>query len=359
MQKSSQRHTGVLLAGGSSSRFGRDKARSLYAGDELWLRSRQALASVCDRVVIAGDRPELATDNMPSFADAFPGSSLAGLHTGLAHATTDWITVLPCDLPFPSPELLRCLQLACHEKIDAVVPRCRFGREPLIACYHKNILAEITDRLLTNRTKIRDLLDGIDVRYIEETDLPAGWRRSLKNINTPADLEKLNQPPPALSFIGRSGTGKTTLLEKLIRTLAKDGWAIGALKHDAHHFEIDHEGKDSWRLPRAGAVLTAISSPQQTATIRHHEAELTMKELLAPFTGQVDIILTEGFRRSPLPKIEIFRSELKQPLLCRGDQYDPNLLAVATDVDIDIDVPLFCLGETAELAEFIEKKFLT
>lgn len=351
--------TGVLLAGGHSRRMGQDKALLAYRGAPLWQQSRQVLAACCEKLLIAGERPDLAAENLPYFPDAFPGSSLAGLHTGLTHVDTDWITVLPCDLPWPSPALLRRLQAACGESFDAVVPRTRMGREPLVACYRKSALPKITERLLSDQPKILDLLDELNVRYLEEEELPTGWRRNLRNINSPDDLSRLTQPPPALTFIAHSGTGKTTLLEKLIAKLTRNGWRVGALKHDAHKFEIDHEGKDSWRLTRAGAAVTTISSPAKTAIIRQHEQAPELEELLKPFQGEVDIVLTEGFKQSSLPKVELHRSELNRSLLSRGEHDDPTLIGIASDSRLDIDVPCFDINDPGPLVTFIEERFLS
>lgn len=350
--------TGALLAGGYSRRMGEDKALITVAGQPLWQHCRDALAAVCDSVFIAGDRPDLALSEIPSYADTYPGSSLAGLHTALLHAETDWVTVLPCDLPYPSPELLRRLQAACHSGLAAVVPRSRSGREPLIACYHKEALQPITWRLTSGQPKIIDLLDELNVHYLEETEMPAGWRRALLNLNSPTDLDKLQRPPAALTFIAHSGTGKTTLLEKLIAELTAKGWRIGALKHDAHKFEIDHEGKDSWRLTKAGAAVTSISSPTTTAIIRQHEYQPQIDGLLQPFQGEVDLVLTEGFKQSNLPKVEVHRTEINQPLLSRGENYDPTLIAVASNGHLKVNVPLFDLNEADALAAFIEERFL-
>lgn len=350
--------TGILLAGGNSRRMGRDKALIEVDGKPLWHRCRQALAATCNSILIAGDRPDLASVDSPSFADTFPGSSLAGLHTALLHADSDWVTVLPCDLPYPSPQLLQVLQNACSNDIQAVVPRSRFGREPLIACYRQSCLPQITHRLKSGQAKILDLLDELTVHYLDEAALPAGWRRALRNLNSPEDLRRLQQPPPALSFIANSGTGKTTLIEKVITELSNNGWRIGILKHDAHDFEIDHEGKDSWRLTRAGAAVTAISSPVKTAIIRQHEIEPSLEELLDPFRGQVDLILTEGFKQSSLPKIEVHRAALDKPLLSRGDYHNPTLIAVASDSPPTLDVPVYDLNNVTELCQFIEETFL-
>lgn len=106
--------------------------------------------------------------------------------------------------------------------------------------------------------------------------------------------------------------------------------------------------------------MTAISSSAKTAIIQRHETPLLLDELLNRFQGAVDLILTEGFRKSSLPKIEVHRSSLNQPLLSRGLHDDPTLVAVATDsgAHLELDVPTFDLNEVTELCHFIEERFL-
>ncbi|MFH0958272.1 MAG: molybdopterin-guanine dinucleotide biosynthesis protein B, partial [Pseudomonadota bacterium] len=133
---------------------------------------------------------------------------------------------------------------------------------------------------------------------------------------------------PLISVVGKSDSGKTTLLEKLIRELTLRGYRIGSIKHDAHSFEIDKEGKDSWRHKQAGAVLTMISSPSKIAMVMDSDHDHTLDELREKFINNVDLILTEGYKRENLPKIEVFRSALRREMLCTGDD---NLIAIAGD----------------------------
>lgn len=347
---------GALLAGGRSHRMGGDKATLMLAGTPLWQRAHHVLASLFDRVFIAGDRPDLACPECPSYPDIFSGSAMGGLATALTHADRDWVCVLPCDLPYPSPVLLRAL-LDNRQNAKIVVPRTPDGCEPLIACYHRDCLPVVIDQLKQECYRLTDLFDHLATRYLDPPQLPPGWRRALRNLNEPADLDAVSNPPPAVTFVARSGTGKTTLLEKLITELTRRGWTVGALKHDAHQFEIDHEGKDSWRLAHAGAAVTAISSPHQSAVVRRHEFEPSLDRLLLDFIG-MDIVLTEGFKCSRLPKIEVHRAALNVPLLCRDEFRDPTLIAVASDEPLEVDVPCFGLEEIERLADFLEQTFL-
>jgi molybdopterin-guanine dinucleotide biosynthesis protein B/molybdopterin-guanine dinucleotide biosynthesis protein len=164
--------------------------------------------------------------------------------------------------------------------------------------------------------------------------------------------------PKAVSFVAKSGTGKTTLLEKVIVELKGRGWRVGVIKHDAHRFDIDHPGKDSHRLTAAGADTMLISSPEKLALIRQHAAQPSIEELIATYFGDVDIILTEGFKKGGLPKIEVHRAERSPTLLCRGEQYDPTLLAVASDEPLELDVPLLDINNPAQVADFVEKNII-
>lgn len=349
--------TGVIFAGGKSTRMGSDKAALTLDGQPLVQRVFHALAQVCAHIQIAGDRPDLATDELPAFADIYPGSSLGGLHNALVNTQSEWVLVQPCDLPCPSPRLMQTL-LAHRKGVQAVIPRTKQGSEPLIACYHRSILPLVEEQLQQDNLRLTDLFKRLQVSYLDEQKLPAGWRRALTNLNRPQDLERLQSAPPVVTLVARSGTGKTTLLVKLITEITARGWTVGALKHDAHKFEIDHEGKDTWKMAAAGAALTAISSPQKTALIQRHELEPQLPQLLEPFSGKVDILLTEGFKRSNLPKIEAHRHELKQELLCRGEVDDPALIAVASNAELQLDVPCFDLNDATQLADFIEERFL-
>ncbi|MBU2054596.1 MAG: molybdopterin-guanine dinucleotide biosynthesis protein B [Proteobacteria bacterium] len=162
----------------------------------------------------------------------------------------------------------------------------------------------------------------------------------------------------AVSFVAKSGTGKTTLLEKVIARLKERGYRVGAIKHDAHRLDIDHPGKDSHRLTSAGADTMLISSPDKMALVKKHAVSPPIAELLATYFTDVDIVLTEGFKKGSLPKIELHRRERSATLICRGAEHDPTLMAVASDEPLELDVPVLDLNDAGAVAEFIEEKFL-
>jgi len=161
---------------------------------------------------------------------------------------------------------------------------------------------------------------------------------------------------PIVSIVGKSDSGKTTLIEKLIPELVQRGYRIATVKHDTHGFEVDREGKDSWRHKKAGAHTVVISSPQKAALIRDVEKDLTLEEIREKLIRDVDLILSEGYKRGTQRKIEIFRKEIHKELLC---SLEDHLVAIVSNQPFDIGVPCFGLEDTEGLAEFIEKTFLT
>lgn len=162
---------------------------------------------------------------------------------------------------------------------------------------------------------------------------------------------------PAVAFVAWSGTGKTTLVEQIIALGTAQGLKIGALKHDAHDFEIDRPGKDSYRFFAAGAAAMVLVSADKLAMVRRHEAAPEVDVLLQEYFTGMDLVLIEGWKNSALPRIEVHRPSLGHPLLCRGERYDPHLLAVAADAPVEVDVPVFSLDDPAAILEFIRERF--
>jgi molybdopterin-guanine dinucleotide biosynthesis protein B/molybdopterin-guanine dinucleotide biosynthesis protein len=158
----------------------------------------------------------------------------------------------------------------------------------------------------------------------------------------------------AVAFVARSGTGKTTLIEKILPELAARGYRVGAIKYDAHRFDIDHPGKDSHRFTAAGAQTMVITSAEKLALVKKHSGAPPAEDLLRDYFSDLDIVLVEGFRRSGLPKIEIHRKGENAPLLCRGENPDTALIAVASDEPLEVDVPVLELSAPRGIADFIE-----
>ena len=184
--------TGVILAGGRSSRMGRDKAMLKMGDETLFERILGIMQPLFTQVIIAGNRPDLTRPGVPFFPDLYPGSALGGLYTGLFVAETDKIFVSSCDIPFPAPDIIRII-LSEREGYDAVVPLTPDGFEPLFALYHKNCLPAMRDMLERKEYCVFDFYPLMRVRYVSVAELPPDWRWSLMNVNTPEEFNSLKK----------------------------------------------------------------------------------------------------------------------------------------------------------------------
>ncbi|HBR96673.1 MAG TPA: molybdopterin-guanine dinucleotide biosynthesis protein B, partial [Gammaproteobacteria bacterium] len=161
---------------------------------------------------------------------------------------------------------------------------------------------------------------------------------------------------PVLGISAWSGTGKTTLLTQAIPLLCDAGLHLGIIKHTHHSFDIDIPGKDSYRLRKAGAEQVIAASRHRIAHIREigrDQAEPSLDDALATLhTDTLDLILVEGYKHSPIPKIEVFRASLKKPLLCIQD---PQIFAIATDV-LDFsarDIDVLDINNVSAFADYV------
>jgi molybdopterin-guanine dinucleotide biosynthesis protein B len=154
-----------------------------------------------------------------------------------------------------------------------------------------------------------------------------------------------------LGIAGFSGSGKTTLIEKIIPELVRGGLRVSLIKHAHHEFDVDHPGKDSYRHRQAGCTEVLVSSDRRWALMHELRGapEPGLQEQLKHF-GPCDLVLVEGYKNDPIPKIEVHRQAVRAPLLYPEDR---NVIAIATDEPLDTKLPQFGLDESAGIARFI------
>jgi molybdopterin-guanine dinucleotide biosynthesis protein MobB len=157
-----------------------------------------------------------------------------------------------------------------------------------------------------------------------------------------------------ISIVGKSGSGKTTLLESIISELKQRGHKVAIVKHSHHADELDLATKDTWRLTKAGSELSAINSLDHLAIYRRMDHYFDPQEISNFILWDYDLILTEGFKGSNYPKIEVHRREQGEDLLTDPQQ----LLAVVTDEPLTVDVPQFSPNEVPGIADLIEDTLL-
>lgn len=159
---------------------------------------------------------------------------------------------------------------------------------------------------------------------------------------------------PVLAISAWSGTGKTTLLKKLIPALCDKGIRPGLIKHTHHNMDIDKPGKDSYELRKAGAAQTIVASSQRWALMTEtpDEAPLDLAYLVSRMDHSLlNLVLVEGFKHEAVPKILLFRRDAGRDIA--ELTLDEHVIAVASDVGLDLPVPVLDLNDVDGIAEFI------
>lgn len=162
--------------------------------------------------------------------------------------------------------------------------------------------------------------------------------------------------PPILSIISHKGCGKTTLIEKLIPEFKKRGYRVATVKHDTHGFDMDHEGKDTWRHKQAGADGVLISSPWKITLIMDVDEELWLDQLVEKYYQDIDLVITEGYKKAAKTQVEVFQ---------HGKKYDKpmyegedNVIAILSDKPLDMNIPCLNWNDYITVADMVEEKLL-
>lgn len=152
-------------------------------------------------------------------------------------------------------------------------------------------------------------------------------------------------------LVGRSGSGKTTLIEALIPVFGGMGMAVSVIKHTHHDFDVDQPGKDSWRQRRAGAREVLLTSDKRWVLMHElrDSPEPSLEEQLSRLSP-CDLVLVEGFKQQPMPKLEVWRAANNTVPLYTSDK---SIVAVASDIKLQAGLPVFGLDEPDRIANFI------
>ena len=159
--------------------------------------------------------------------------------------------------------------------------------------------------------------------------------------------------PPIVSIVGKSESGKTTFIEKLIKELKSRGYRVATIKHTPQGMTFDEPDKDSWRHLQAGSEATAIASPNKVVLIKPTGQDLTLEEIVRFLGEDYDIILAEGFKQSDAPKIEVHRKEAGSPL-----NNIKKLIAIVTNEPLETKTRQFSLQDIKGLADLLEEGFI-
>lgn len=366
----------VILCGGESRRMGQDKAK-LQVGKYTFLEQivRNIMDNGPDEMFLSvrrkNDYSEIKVTHIEDLEQN--KGPLMGIYSVMCVASYEKIWVTSCDMPFIDWQVAEELAVYFEDGIDAVIPVDRTGKKyVLCAWYRKSTLEILKEQLESGDLKVKHLLGRLRVCYVAVEGLSDG-RHKFQNINTREEYQKftgqsgsisnrescgksagtavrpdkeLHTDIPIVSFVAYSGTGKTTFLERLIPKLKARGLKIAIVKHDGHRFEIDHEGKDSDRFTKAGADVTGLISSEKAVLMENRQTD--PEEFLKKIDG-VDLILTEGFKQGPWPKIMLHRKGTGKPMPLLPEE----CLAVISDVEILDCKNVFPLEEIEKTADFL------
>lgn len=363
----------AILAGGESARMGGNKALKMLGGKPVISHLIDSLTPLArDIFIVAGDVAAYESFGLPVCADHYDQkASLVGIYSALAASRNEICFTVACDMPFIEPSLVSMLANLAPG-YQAVVPVSQRGREPLHAIYSRDSLGRMREQIEAGDFALHNLLDSLKARYVDMVEMAPLCDPNMvfMNVNTIVELEEASLlvprmrrrreevlltdrsqgRPPLVCFVGKSDSGKTGFLEKLIPELARRGVEVACIKHDAHGFTMDREGSDTWRLAQAGARRVVISSPESMASLEEVESEKSLAELHAVASAGVDLVIAEGFKESAADRIEISRSRRSTSLACPEQE----LVAVISDrPDAARTVPVFSLEDVPAIANLI------
>ena len=342
----------AILAGGQSVRMGRDKAFLELDRQRFIDHLIRELSGLGEVMISAAHKGDYAECGLRVAADEHRGiGPIEGIRQSLRFSACDHVFICAVDTPFVRKEMALYLAEFISSDYDAYVFRDEDRVHPLCGIYSRTALPVIRDMIAEGSYRLTDLLSRIRTKYVDIGTSCFG-RETLRNINTPDDYHAVRKP---LLFCvrGVKNSGKTHLVERLIRAFAEKGMSAGVIKHDGHSFECDIEGTDSDRLYRAGAAAAAVFSDTQSFIRIRRRA--SMDEMLMHM-GDVDVVIVEGLKHSSYPKVEVIRKEASGKSVC-----DKNtLLCIASDTPLSESVPcpVFDLNDTDGILQCILEKLL-
>lgn len=345
--------TAVVLSGGKNSRMNYKTKAFLKLGEKTFIEKiLNELSDFSEKIISCNNFKEYEelTNNAKLISDVYQDKGpIGGIYSSLKIASFDSCLVVAADMPFIDKELVN--MLAKQEFFgEALIPVVNGKIEPLCGIYKKSCIDVIEMMIKEENYKLMNLLKKISVTYF-----PICKEESFLNINTPEQYKKIlreqKSKPVIVNIMGScSNVGKTTVIEGIIKELKSRGNSVATIKHDVHGFDIDKEGKDTWRHRKAGAEAVFISSKNRMAMIKEVEEEVALDSIV-DMASSCDIIIIEGYKKSIYKKIEVFRSGISTDIITPKER----LIAIASDTNHNIEnIPVIGVDDYKRLADIVE-----
>ena len=316
-----------ILAGGKSTRMGKNKALLTINEKRFIDKIAGELGGFSQTLISAANKGDYEELGLPIVYDEHRDiGPLEGIYQILQAAEQEHVFICAADMPFITKELVNYMAEFVSSDYDCYVMMDEEHIHPLCGIYSKKMLNQVRECIESGNYRLMKLLNSVRTKYIK-LQYTSFDKRIVKNINTKAQYQKLVLPA-VFCVSGVKDSGKTWLIIKLINEFIKEGYVVSVIKHDGHDYVMDYKGTDTFRFCDAGAKLDAIFSPERFSFNCRGKTEITEMVELVKKAVTPDIIIIEGMKTSPYPKIEAVRKERSRAPVCNPE----HLICIATDV---------------------------
>lgn len=313
-----------ILAGGKSTRMGRNKAL-LELNDRRFIdRIAGELSCFCKPIISAADRGIYEELGLPVVYDERRDiGPMEGIYQILKNTSREYVFICGADMPFLKKELVFYMAEFISSDYDCICLADGEHLHPLCAIYSKKVLPVIEELIAGGQYRLLEILRRVRTKYIS-LEYTCFDKKVVRNINTRQEYKRLVLPA-VFCVSGIKDSGKTGLIVKLINEFIREGYSVGVIKHDGHDYEMDHPGTDTYRFKQAGAACSGIFSDTQYSV--NYSGAASIEKMLLLCSGY-DIVMVEGLKDSEFPKIEVVRGEISKESVCRPE----SLICLATDI---------------------------
>lgn len=342
-----------ILAGGKSTRMGRDKALLPFGGTAMLAYLARELAG--GELLISAAEPGMYEHfGFPVVYDEHRDiGPIEGMRRLLMEAESEYLFLCAADMPLLRRELADFLALFLSSDCDCCVATSAGRVQPLCGIYSKNVLGAVEEQIASERYKLSGVLERVRAKYVP-LELSRFDARAVENVNTPREYARLFAPR-VFCVCGLKHSGKTTLVCRLIEAFRADGYMVATIKHDGHDCFADMPGTDTARCAAAGAACAAVYSDTRFALHVGVKSEPeALIETVCRLTGTPDVLIVEGMKASRYPKLEVMRGDGSAKSVCT---FAPPLLLATEEPPADgLPIPAFRRDDIAGIYALLKRE---